>query len=111
MKLKLFVLLSLSLISALAADQTWTGQISDDMCGADHSAMAQQGKKLDPHECTLVCVKGGGKFVLVSEGKVFSIANQDFADLTKHAGHTVKVTGSLGSDGKTITVSKLDMNH
>ncbi len=52
MKLRLFALFSLSLISALAADQTWTGHISDDMCWADHSTMAQQGKKVDPHECT-----------------------------------------------------------
>ena len=72
---KLFVLLLLSLVSALAANQTWTGQISDNMCGADHGAMAQQGKKPDPHECTLTCVKGGGKFVFVSNGTVYNIAN------------------------------------
>ncbi len=52
MKLRLFVLFSLSLISALAADQTWTGHISDDMCEAADSAIAQQGKKLELHECT-----------------------------------------------------------
>ena len=108
---KLFVLFLFSLLSAWAAEQTWTGQISDNMCGADHSAMAHDGKKADPHECTLACVKGGGKYVFVSEGKVFEIANQNFGDLSEHAGHSVKLTGNLDSDGKAITVSKLAMNQ
>ena len=92
-----------------AAEQTWTGQISDEMCGADHSAMAHGGKKVSAHDCTLACVKNGSKFVLVSEGKVHPIANQDLADLKTHAGHNVKITGDLASDGKTITVSKAEM--
>jgi hypothetical protein len=101
-----FSLLLLSL-PGFGAQQTWTGQMSDSMCGANHSGMAKAGMKVDPHDCTLTCVKGGAKFVFVSKGKVYDIANQDLADLTKHAGHTVSLTGDLGSDGKTITVSKL----
>lgn len=103
--------LALLLLSlpGFAAQKTWTGQITDSMCGTDHSAMANGGKKVDPHDCTLVCTKGGAKFALLSDGKVLGISNQNFADLTKHAGHTVTVTGDLGSDGKTITVSKLEM--
>ena len=107
---KLLFLLSFSVITAFAADQSWTGKISDDMCGADHSAMASSGKKADPHECTLKCVKGGGNFVFVSEGKVFEIANQDFSDLSAHAGHDIKLTGDLNADGKAITVSKVEMS-
>ena len=106
--IKRLVLFSISLASAGAAQQTWTGQISDNMCGADHSAMAQQGKKMDPHDCTLLCVKSGGKYVFVSEGKVFKIANQNFSDLSEHAGHPVQLTGGLASDGKAITVSKIE---
>jgi hypothetical protein len=63
------------------------------------------------HDCTLACVKNGSKFVFVSEGKVYPIANQDLGDLRTHAGHDVKVTGNLSSDGKTITVSKVEMTH
>jgi hypothetical protein len=108
---KLLVLLSLSLVSALAADQTWTGKISDNICGADHSAMAQQGKKSDPHECTLTCAKGGGKFVFVSNATVYNIANQELVELKTHAGHAVQLTGDLGADGKTITVSNTKMKQ
>ena len=107
MKLTLsFLLLSLS---GFAAQQTWTGKITDSMCNADHNAMASGGKTVDAHDCTLVCTKGGAKFAFISEGKVFSIANQNLPDLTKHAGHTVSLTGDLDSKGNTITVSKLQM--
>lgn len=108
---KFLFLLSFSLATAFAAEQTWTGQISDEMCGADHSAMAHDGKKVSAHDCTLACVKNGSKFVLVSEGKVYPIANQDLADLKTHAGHNVKITGDLDSDGKTVTVSKVEMTQ
>jgi hypothetical protein len=53
--------------------------------------------------------KAGGKYVLASQGKVFEIANQDFAGLSEHAGHAVKLTGELNADGKTINVSEITM--
>lgn len=59
----------------------------------------------DP-ECTLTCVRGGSKFVLVSGDKVFKISNQDNADLPKNAGRTVKLIGELKGD--TITISKIE---
>ncbi len=95
---------------ASAADQTWTGQISDSMCGASHAKMiAAHGgvSKMTGRDCTLACVKAGGKYVFVRSGKVYSIANQDLADLQTHAGHTVRLTGELKDD--TITVSKIVM--
>jgi Cu/Ag efflux protein CusF len=88
-------------------EKTWSGQISDGMCGADHSAMAEAGKPVVAHDCTLVCVKGGSKFVFVSGGKVYNIANQGFGELAKLAGRNVALSGELGSDGKTLSVSKL----
>ena len=92
---------------SFAADQTWSGKISDSSCGLTHQTTAEHGKKMTDRACTLACVKKGGKFVFVSDGKVYNIANQDYAGLTKHAGHNVKVTGSM--DGDTITVSKMAM--
>ena len=44
-------------------------------------------------------MRGGSKFVLVVDGKVFQIANQDNKDLATHAGHTVKMTGELKGSG------------
>jgi hypothetical protein len=58
-------------------------------------------------ECTEACVRGGSLYVLVADGKVFELANQKHADLAKHAGHTVKLTGEL--NGTSITVSQVEM--
>jgi hypothetical protein len=95
--------------AGFAAEQTWTGKISDDMCGASHKGMEHAGKKTDDRECTLVCVKGGSKYVFVSEGKVYAVENQSFAGLKEHAGHTVKLTGEMSADKKAIKVSKIEM--
>ena len=93
-----------------AADKTWTGKISDSMCGASHAKMiAAHGgaSKMTDRDCTLACTKAGGKYVFVTGGKVYNIANQDDADLQTHAGHTVRLTGDMKGD--TITVSKIVM--
>ena len=109
--MKLTICFLLFSLPGVAAQQTWIGQISDSMCGADHHTMASVGKTVDARECTLMCTKAGSKFAFVSNGKVFDIANQSFTDLTKHAGHSVSLTGDLASDGKTITASKLEMKQ
>jgi hypothetical protein len=97
---------------ASAADKTWTGKISDSMCGASHAKMiAEHGgsgtAKMTDRECTQACIKAGGKYVFVTNGKVYNIANQDDADLQTHAGHTVELTGDMTGD--TIMVSKIVM--
>ena len=102
----------LSTLAVLAAyprtaEQTLKGQISDNLCGAKHEEAAEGQGKMPDRDCTLACVRGGSKFALVVDGKVFQIANQDLEDLKTHAGHTVMVTGEL--NGQTITVSKIVM--
>jgi hypothetical protein len=89
---------------AFAATGTWTGQISDSGCGASHAKMKAQHPGTDA-ECTVACVKGGGKYVFVSGGKVYTIANQDEKDLAANAGKTVKLTGNM--EGTSITVSNI----
>jgi hypothetical protein len=86
----------------LAAQQTWTGQISDSMCGAKHT----MGGMTD-RACTEMCVKGKGKYVFVTGGKVYQIADQTDKALATHAGRTVVLTGVMKSD--TVTVSKIEM--
>jgi hypothetical protein len=95
---------------ASAAEMTWTGKISDSMCGASHAKMiAAHGgaSKMTDRDCTLACTKAGGKYVFVTGGKVYNIANQNDADLQTHAGHTVRLTGEMKGDA--ITVSKIVM--
>jgi hypothetical protein len=108
--------------NTFSAEKTLTGKISDSMCGAEHKAMMSEHTKEGEvpantnksdqdkaHECTLACVKSGGKFVFVSGGKVYEIENQDYAGLQEHAGHAVKLTGEMSADGKTIKVTNVAM--
>jgi hypothetical protein len=90
-------------------ERAYAGTIGDSTCGAKHKSAAEHDQKMDARECTLACVKGGGKYVFVSLGKVYAIENQDFAGLEEHAGHRVKLTGTKSADGKSITVSEITM--
>ena len=92
---------------ASAANQTWTGQISDSLCGASHAKMIAGHPGMSERDCALACVKAGGKYVFVSDGKVYNITNQSLPLLETHAGHTVRLTGEM--KGNTITVSNIVM--
>ncbi len=99
----------LSSVGLFAADQslaTMTGQISDSMCKTKHEEAAEGAGKMADHDCTVSCVKGGSKYVLLSDGKIYQITNQTFADVEKLAGQTVKMTGEIKGDA--ITVSKVE---
>jgi hypothetical protein len=95
---------------SFAAEQTWTGKISDSDCGRSHkSAIEHAGKKMSDHDCVVACVKDhGSKYVFVAGTKIYNISNQDFAGLEEHAGHTVKLGGEMTGD--TIKVSKVEMS-
>ena len=93
-----------------AAEQTWSGAISDSMCGASHAAMSTGGAKVSDRECTVACVsyqtENAPKFVFVSEGKIYPISNQKFGGLARYAGQPITLTGELANG--TITVSKIE---
>ena len=94
-------------ITAFAADQTVTGVITDSMCKSNHAMMQKGATKMSEKECTMACVKAGQKYVLANEGKVYQIANQNFAGLAANAGAKVTVTGEPSADGTSITVAKV----
>ena|SRR5213594_1171557 len=89
------------------AEQTWSGHISDSACNAKHEEAAEGQGKMPDRECTIACVRGGSKYVLIVDGKALQIANQDNKELATHAGHNVKLTGEL--KGNVITVTRIEM--
>jgi hypothetical protein len=91
--------------SVAAGEQTWTGKISDSECKDKHQAGEHEGKKITDAECTSMCVKKGAKYVFVSDGKVYQLANQHSKTIASHAGEEVKLTGELKGD--TITAKKM----
>ncbi len=100
--LAVIVLCGFGLVTlAAAASQTYTGEVSDSMCGAKH-AMG------DKAACTRACVKKGSSYALVVGDKVYTLKTEDkknLAELDKLAGANAKVTGT--AEGDTITVNKV----
>ena len=82
----------LSVPSAFAAKgKTFTGTVSDSMCGAKHAMPGA------PAECTRACVSKGSKYALVVGDKVYTLDTSDKATLDtldKQAGSKVSVTGT-----------------
>jgi hypothetical protein len=90
-----------------AAEEVWSGEISDSACGARHESGTENVPPPPAKECVAACVKGGSKYVLVvSDGHVLQIANQDASGLATLAGTPVKVTGELKNNA--VTVSKIE---
>ena len=104
MKSRFFVLPLVVLLGGRlvhAAENSWTGWITDDMCGAKN---ASEGNA----ECASRCVKEhGAKYVFVNEAdkKVYVVDAQD--KVAPHAGHHVAVEGTL--DGNTLKLTSIKM--
>jgi hypothetical protein len=94
-----------------AVERTWTGTISDSMCGVSHAAMRAHGEKITDRDCTVACLSyqtaDAPKYVFVSEGKVYPIANQKFPGLGRRAGEPMLLTGEIDDTGA-ITIVKLE---
>jgi hypothetical protein len=89
---------------AVCADkaQTFTGEVSDAMCGAHHM---MEGSKA---ECTHACVGKGSKYALVVGEKVYTLDSSDkkvLDELNKLAGEKATVSGT--ADGDTIKISSV----
>ena len=84
-------ILAAALFGFSADKTTLTGVVSDSHCGAKHAAASDAAAT-----CVGKCVAGGASYVLVADGKVYQVDNQDkFKDL---AGKSVKVTGTVEGD-------------
>ena len=98
--LSLLMIVGLAISSAFAAGKTYTGTVSDAMCGVKHMGPAA--------ECTRGCVSKGSKYALVVGDKVYTLETSDkaaLATLDKQAGAKVTVTGT--EKDNTITVSSV----
>src|SRR5215469_799262 len=102
--LTLIVATGLTVSTAFSAPKTqsFTGIVSDSMCGAKHAMPG------DAAGCTRACVSKGSKYALVVGDKVYTLETSDkdaLATLDKQAGAKVTVTGT--EKDNTITVSEV----
>jgi len=107
MKRAMFCTVALLFAGSLAVAQdagktgTWSGVVTNDMCGAKDASAAKA-------ECTKTCVKEhGAKYALYnpSDKKVYVLDPPD--KIQGHEGHNVTIKGTL--DGNTIHVDTLTM--
>jgi hypothetical protein len=92
------VLLALGLLlSAGVTAADFSGYVIDETCA---SKPAMKGNEA----CARKCIKGGSPAVLLTaDAKVYKLDDQ--AKTVEHAGHKVKITGTL--DGDTIKVESI----
>ncbi|HUC28167.1 MAG TPA: hypothetical protein VMR80_01235 [Candidatus Acidoferrum sp.] len=103
-----FALLMLLLAIALstpsfAAGKSFTGTVSDSMCGAKHMMAG------DDASCTRACVGKGSKYALVVGDKVYTLETTDktaLDTLDKQAGAKVTVTGTEKDNAITVSSVK-----
>jgi type 1 fimbria pilin len=101
--------LALGLTVSLSAQKTATykGEVMDSPCAllGGHSAMAQKGES--DKDCTLRCVKAGGKFALFNpaDKSWFTLDTQQKAE--PFAGMMVTVTGTVDAATKTLHITTI----
>jgi hypothetical protein len=89
-------------LTASAKNQSYTGVVSDAMCGAKHTMAG------DDAACTRGCVGKGSKYALIVGDKVYTLDTSDktaLDTLDKQAGAKVTVVGT--EKDSTITVSSV----
>jgi uncharacterized protein DUF5818 len=105
----LFVVASFSL--ATPKGRTYTGEIMDSQCammGSHDPAGYKMTNTNNPKDCTLACVKAGGKFVLYDTAKKATYQLDDQEKPKEFAGQKVKVTGNYDKPSKTIHVESIE---
>jgi hypothetical protein len=89
-------------VAFAAKPQSFTGTVSDAMCGAKHMMEG------DPAACLRACVQKGSKYALVVGDKVYTLDTQDpatLAALDKLANQMATVKGQ--ADGDEIEVGSV----
>jgi hypothetical protein len=101
MKKQIAILIASAALVFAAGKQTFTGTITDTMCGAGHKAM-----NMGPDDqCVTECVKAGAKYALYDGANVYELSDQQGP--AKFAARKVKVTGTLDAKSKTIQVDSI----
>src|ERR1700686_3964175 len=95
----------LAVVPSLVAGgtETFTGKVSDAMCGAKHTE-----GNLAPADCVRACVQKGANYALVVGAKVYTLEPKDQAaldTLSKPAWEDAKVKGTASGD--TISVKSV----
>jgi hypothetical protein len=101
MKKTIATILAAAALMWAAGSQTFTGTVTDSMCGADHKSMNMG----TDEKCVTECVKMGAKYTLFDGQNAYTLSDQKSA--ANFAAKKVMVTGTLDEKTKTIQVSSI----
>ena len=97
-------LLAVAALSAAPGKQTFTGIITDNMCGKGGHSQMRMGPT--DAECTVACIGAHGATYVLYDGKdVYTLSDQRTPE--KFAAQKVRVTGTLDAKTKTIQVDSM----
>jgi hypothetical protein len=102
-KMCLLLVALTGLVNAADAPKTFTGVITDTLCGASHAMM----KAKSDADCVKLCAKGSGQYALFDGQNVLKLSDQKTP--AKFAAQKVKVTGSYDDKTKTIKVASIEL--
>jgi hypothetical protein len=102
MKLILATMALGGLLRAGAAPETFTGVITDTMCGVKHGMLKDQ----PDDQCIKSCVKGSSGYALFDGKNVLKLSDQK--NPAKYAAQRVKVTSVYNASTKTIKVGSIE---
>jgi len=107
------ILLTIVPASFAQKSGTFTGEIMDQQCAQmqSHDNMMKSEGAKDAKECTLSCVKNGGKFALFDPAtkKVYVI--EDEKKIRQYAGQRVQITGSYDDNSEVLHVKSVAPAH
>lgn len=92
----------LTSLAVAAQAETFTGVITDTLCGASHTMM----KNHPADQCVKMCTKGQYSYALYDGKTVIQLSDQKTP--ARFAARRVKVTGTLEPKTNTIRVSSIE---
>ena len=101
-KTKIYLTLLVAGFFAAANAETFTGLITDTLCGPSHTMM----KNHPADQCVRMCAKGRYLYALYDGTAVIKLSDQKTP--AEFAARKVKVTGTLDQKNNTIKVSSIE---
>jgi len=102
MKISCLILVFVGVLFAAGEPATFTGVITDTLCGSTHAMM----KPRSDEACVKMCVKGSGEYALFAGKDVLTLSDQKLP--AKFLAQRVKVTGTYDEKAKRIKVLSIE---
>jgi hypothetical protein len=97
-----YFLFAAGMLLASDSARTFTGTITDTMCGAKHAMMKDQ----PDDQCVRMCTKGSSDYALFDGTQIFKLSDQK--NSAKFAAQRVKIAGRYNEKTKTIKVESIE---